>query len=354
MARPKQSSSNQLARAVVADAARAVTARAAFAAHAARAATPPKGMGRTASPLIRGLRFVGGPGNTDPLTLNRIPVKRAVRVGKQWFNSKSIRSMLARDPRATNPLTRQPFPVNVRERYSISRAHESAAKAAIREIKAFLAEFYTSGRQSSTAPLERTARRLGGWTSMGYTTTTKPPETAWVKEFGGVLLVKVARAKNMLNASLSYTDRALPARWPARRPHRAVIMRRDPQTGQRYRHYVMLDDRIIAYLSIEAGPSRRPDLTFHPVGATVNGPNTSLVIAVEIALKSMNTLEHTEWDPAARRPIARLPSIGNDDTRDTHAAGLAFAQSVSDAFTRARGQPTRDVSQLVSQNWRSG
>ena len=101
----------------MANAAHRVTALPAFASRAALSAAPPKGMGRASRLPQRFPGFVGGPDNTDPVSLSRIPVKRAVRVGKQWFNSKSIRAMLARDTRTTNPLTRQPFPDAVRERY---------------------------------------------------------------------------------------------------------------------------------------------------------------------------------------------------------------------------------------------
>lgn len=59
----------------------------------------------------------------DPVSLERIPMARAVRVGPHVFNSRVLREILKRNTR--NPLTRQPFPRNVIERYGIGRPLDS-------------------------------------------------------------------------------------------------------------------------------------------------------------------------------------------------------------------------------------
>lgn len=74
----------------------------------------PKGMGGTG--LF--VRDQSGQQTIDPVTLNRIPAGRALRVGKQYWNSTTIRKLLERDSQATNPLTRQPFPADVYAKYA--------------------------------------------------------------------------------------------------------------------------------------------------------------------------------------------------------------------------------------------
>lgn len=55
----------------------------------------------------------------DPVSLERIPLRRAVRVGPHSFDSKVLREILKRNTR--NPLTREPFPRHVIDRYGIGR-----------------------------------------------------------------------------------------------------------------------------------------------------------------------------------------------------------------------------------------
>lgn len=104
----------------VAAGAAATVARAAFAADATRAASGrvPRG------PAPRGMRGSGlfvrdqnGQKTVDPVSLDRIPVRRAVKIGKQHWNSKTLRGLLKHNPAATNPLTRQPLPPHVVEKY---------------------------------------------------------------------------------------------------------------------------------------------------------------------------------------------------------------------------------------------
>ena len=54
---------------------------------------------------------------TDPVSLNRIPAARAVKVGRHYYDSKTLRALFKVNPRATNPLTRQPFPAAVYQKY---------------------------------------------------------------------------------------------------------------------------------------------------------------------------------------------------------------------------------------------
>ena len=87
----------------------------AFAAKALKATRGgPRGMG------VRNIyaKNANGTYSTDPVSLNRIPVSRAVRVNRQVFDSKTLRALLQRDPGATNPLTRQPFPRHVYDRFA--------------------------------------------------------------------------------------------------------------------------------------------------------------------------------------------------------------------------------------------
>lgn len=76
-------------------------------------ASAPRGLGFRRSLLTRELNAV---------SLNRIPASRAVRVGKQWWDSKTLRELFRRDPSARNPLTRQPFPAHVSSKYGGGRA----------------------------------------------------------------------------------------------------------------------------------------------------------------------------------------------------------------------------------------
>lgn len=62
-------------------------------------------------------RNANGAHAVDAVSLNRIPSARAVRVGRHWMDARSLRALLAANPRATNPLTRQPFPAHVLRAY---------------------------------------------------------------------------------------------------------------------------------------------------------------------------------------------------------------------------------------------
>lgn len=65
------------------------------------------------APNARWATNANGTVATDPVSLNRIPVSRAVKVNRQVFDANTLREILRRNPRATNPLTRQPFPQHV-------------------------------------------------------------------------------------------------------------------------------------------------------------------------------------------------------------------------------------------------
>lgn len=99
---------------------------------AARAASVPRGM--------RGLGLNRSvlPGVVDPVTQRSIPIRRAVRINKQWFNSKGLSNLLRHNPAATNPLTRQPLPAKVRARYG-GHGHPTSRGAAY--VRAAFADF---------------------------------------------------------------------------------------------------------------------------------------------------------------------------------------------------------------------
>lgn len=108
-----------LAQRVAMDAARTVLARQAFGAAALLAARPtrfagPKGLG--GAPALYA-RNANGQVSEDPVSLQRIPAHRAVKIGKKYFNSRSLRELLRRNPDATNPLTRQPLPEAIKQRF---------------------------------------------------------------------------------------------------------------------------------------------------------------------------------------------------------------------------------------------
>lgn len=106
----------EIAQRVARDALAQHAAKTVFAGRAVKAAAPrmPGGLGRDMF-----VRDADGTHATDPVTLNRIPLKRAVKIGKQYHNSKSLRAQL--QFRNTNPLTRQPFPAAVQRKYGPRR-----------------------------------------------------------------------------------------------------------------------------------------------------------------------------------------------------------------------------------------
>lgn len=105
---------SRLAQRVVRDAAATVVA----ATHAAQTADRPRGLGarHTRLPPV------------DPVTLKPIPASRAVRVGPHVFDATMLRRLLATRPGATNPLTREPLPAWVHDKYggAAARAPEPA------------------------------------------------------------------------------------------------------------------------------------------------------------------------------------------------------------------------------------
>jgi hypothetical protein len=84
----------------------------------ARAQRQPRGLGPGTDLFVRGSN---GQYAIDALSLNRVPRARAVRIGMQNWNSKSLSGLLNRNPRAPNPLTRQPFPETVYRRYGVQK-----------------------------------------------------------------------------------------------------------------------------------------------------------------------------------------------------------------------------------------
>ena len=113
MTRPKakknvQAMAHRLAQAVTRNAA------ARYAATKSRRPKGPRGMAGSAQLYVTDANgYV-----TDPVSLDRIPKSRAVRVGPHTFNSKTLTQMFQHNPRATNPLTRQPFPQAVYAKYA--------------------------------------------------------------------------------------------------------------------------------------------------------------------------------------------------------------------------------------------
>lgn len=100
-------------RRALADAAALDVARGAFAATAIQAAN-----GRGVAPLPKGMRGSGiYRRETNAVTLAQIPTRRAVKIGKQHWDSRTLRGLLERNPMATNPLTRQPLPPGVAKKY---------------------------------------------------------------------------------------------------------------------------------------------------------------------------------------------------------------------------------------------
>lgn len=114
----------------------------------APAAPAPRGMGRVSGLFVRG-------GNADPVSLEPIPRGRAVRVGKQWMDYRSVRQLLNRDPAATNPLTRQPFPESVRAKHAAGRLR--GLTAAMRDAR----EFFSLTRDDDMMYFTDFVRRKG-------------------------------------------------------------------------------------------------------------------------------------------------------------------------------------------------
>ena len=137
----------------LATAAASTVARAAFAARAIQAAE-----GRGVAPLPRGMRGSGiYRREENAVSLAPVPTRRAVKIGRQYWDSKTLRGLLRSNPGATNPLTRQPLPPRVLKKYGGSGAANPKAVAEAVEVAAL------AGRVLSVPPAQRAARaiRLG-------------------------------------------------------------------------------------------------------------------------------------------------------------------------------------------------
>ncbi len=100
-------------RQALANTAALAVARGAFAAKAIQAAE-----GRGVAPLPKGMRGSGiYRRETNAVTLDPIPTRRAVKIGKQYWNSSTLRGLLKSNPAVRNPLTRQPLPQRVVKKY---------------------------------------------------------------------------------------------------------------------------------------------------------------------------------------------------------------------------------------------
>ncbi|KAI3432558.1 hypothetical protein D9Q98_004107 [Chlorella vulgaris] len=123
----QRQATNALARRVVQNAFAQVAFRSAAkeARRAPRRALAPKGMGGQSLFTVE----------DNAVTLDPIPTKRAVKVGKQWWDSKTLLTLVARNgARARNPLTREPLPPAIHRRavqHDVRQA-VAAAKAMVR------------------------------------------------------------------------------------------------------------------------------------------------------------------------------------------------------------------------------
>lgn len=63
----------------------------------------------------------------DPMSLNHVRKPHAVKVDPHVFDARQLRKLFAHNPRATNPLTRKPFPETVRTKYSPKTSGSNAA-----------------------------------------------------------------------------------------------------------------------------------------------------------------------------------------------------------------------------------
>jgi hypothetical protein len=156
-----QSRQEQLARRVVRDA--AVTSM--FARQLARKPRMKGGLGRNLY-----VRNAQGNHATDPVSLNRIPVSRAVKVGRQHYDSKTLRTLFQQKARATNPLTRQPFPEAVYKKYGPpqeprdSRVWSAALRLVERLVQVIMRQpwlHYISGSNISRINFSDVLRTIG-------------------------------------------------------------------------------------------------------------------------------------------------------------------------------------------------
>lgn len=153
----------------------AVARTAASTVFAARAATAgPRGL---AGSKVKQRRepYIRNKGQDDgyalnALTLNRIPRRRAVKVGQQYWDSKSLRDLLARDERAPNPLTRAPFPQWVYDTYGPMRSGRTGNAYTLQrltEIAAAVADDWLERDLQADDGVAYAQDVLNAWNEMG-------------------------------------------------------------------------------------------------------------------------------------------------------------------------------------------
>lgn len=96
-------------------------------------------------------RNANGTNAVDPVTLERIPARRAIKVGKAWFDIKTVSELIQRGQ--SNPLTRQPFDANTVRRVAAFRKQgaatlEGAAEYVASNMPKWLREFAATPVQS--------------------------------------------------------------------------------------------------------------------------------------------------------------------------------------------------------------
>ena len=127
----------RLARNAVARAAARHTATTAFVAKALGAARPAGPKGGLGQDLF--LKNANGYA-TDPVSQDRIPTSRAVRVGRHYYDAKTLRALLKHNRSAVNPLTRQPFPSHILQKYRPPRVHAGPFTSTPRQLPRQLTE----------------------------------------------------------------------------------------------------------------------------------------------------------------------------------------------------------------------
>lgn len=110
---------NRLAQHVAHDALMTLLASRALATHRRRAA--PKGLGGTRALFVTN---ANGTYASDPVSLDRIPTTRALKIGKHWFDAKTI-AKLFNMPAPRNPLTRQPLANTIARNKRVRRFRRS-------------------------------------------------------------------------------------------------------------------------------------------------------------------------------------------------------------------------------------
>lgn len=122
-----------LAQRVVGDAAHAALTRRAFAATALESSRRKQVKGLGGARRLPGTAYVlnaDGKPVDDPITMDPIPLRRAVKVGRHWHNAESLRKLFRHTPDARHPLTREPFPDHIRQRYGPRAAAQVVAELA--------------------------------------------------------------------------------------------------------------------------------------------------------------------------------------------------------------------------------